>query len=105
MTYYSLASKNHPIKFPEDLFVEEEFLGRWSSMNRGDFLGRALGRAASFYVLPPGAALAGEFLQPQMKFAPFQFPDQLLAANRREIGIAKWPEALCQMEACDLCEL
>src|SRR5262245_17757620 len=77
LTYYLATSKNHRIKFPKE-FVEEECMGRWSNMNRRDFLGRALGAAASFYVLPPGAALAGELLQPQMKFAPFQFPEEFI---------------------------
>jgi beta-glucosidase len=60
------------------LVVEEEFMGRWSNLTRRDFLGRALGAAASFYVLPPDAALASELLQPQMKFAPFQFPEEFI---------------------------
>lgn len=30
-------------------------MGRWSDLNRRDFLGRVLGAAASFYLLPPGA--------------------------------------------------
>ena len=37
-----------------------------------------MGAAASFYVLPPGAALAGELLQQPMKFAPFQFPEEFI---------------------------
>jgi beta-glucosidase len=53
-------------------------MGRWSNLSRRDFLGRALGAAASFYVLPPDAALASELLQPQMKFAPFQFPEEFI---------------------------
>src|ERR671923_949635 len=51
---------------------------KWSNLNRREFLGRALGAAASFCVLPPGAALASELLQPQIKFAPFQFPEEFI---------------------------
>jgi len=53
-------------------------MGRWSNLNRRDFLGRALGAAASFYVLPPAAALATELFQQPMKFAPFQFPEEFI---------------------------
>src|SRR5438105_15628607 len=53
-------------------------MGRWSNLNRRDFLGQALGAAASFYVLPPGATLANELPQPQIKFAPFQFPEEFI---------------------------
>jgi hypothetical protein len=52
-------------------------MGRWSNLNRRDFLGRALG-AASFCVRPPGAALAGELLQQPMKFGPFPFPEEFI---------------------------
>src|SRR5690348_16472638 len=77
LTYYLATSKNHPIKFPKK-FVEEGFMGRGSNLNRRDFLGRALGAAAPFYVLPPGAALVSEVIQPQIKFAPFQFPEEFI---------------------------
>jgi len=63
-------------------------MGRWSNLNRRDFLGRALGAAASFYVLPPGAGLASELLQPQIKFAPFQFPEEFKTAKANLSGTA-----------------
>src|SRR5215467_15647873 len=53
-------------------------MGRWSNLSRRDFLGRALGAAASIYVLPPGSALASDWVQPQVKFAPFQFPEEFI---------------------------
>ena len=53
-------------------------MDRWSNLNRRDFLGRALGAAVSFYVLPQGTAIAGEWLQQPMKFAPFQFPEEFI---------------------------
>ncbi len=42
-------------------------MGRWSNLNRRDFLGRTLGAVASFYVLPPGAALATLFGAQQLR--------------------------------------
>jgi len=53
-------------------------MGRWSNLNRREFLSRALGAAASFYVLPPSASLASRLLAPQTKFTPFQFPKEFL---------------------------
>lgn len=53
-------------------------MGRSGRLTRRDFLCRALGAAASFHVLPPGAAIASELFQPQMKFAPFQFPEEFI---------------------------
>src|SRR5712692_2446587 len=53
-------------------------MGRWNNLNRRKFLTSALGAAASFYVLPPGAVLAGEWLNPQMRFAPFSFPEEFI---------------------------
>ena len=43
-------------------------------MNRREFLTRTLGAMSSSYLLWPGANFAGELLEPQTKFAPFQFP-------------------------------
>lgn len=53
-------------------------MGRSGRLTRRDFLCRALGAAASFHLLPPGAAIASELFQPQMKFAPFQFPEEFI---------------------------
>ena len=53
-------------------------MGRSGRLTRRDFLCRALGAAASFHVLPPGAAIASELFRPQMKFAPFQFPEEFI---------------------------
>jgi len=48
-------------------------VSRWNSFNRREFLSTALGAAASFSALPPGHRLIGEPLEPQSRFAPFQF--------------------------------
>jgi len=53
-------------------------MGRWNNLNRREFLTSALSAAASFYVLPPGHGLAGELLNPQMRFAPFSFPEEFI---------------------------
>jgi beta-glucosidase len=46
--------------------------------NRREFLSTALGAAASFSVLPPGRGLISKLLEPQTRFAPFQFPDEFI---------------------------
>ena len=51
---------------------------RWNRFNRREFLSSALGAAASFSILPPGHRLINELLEPQTKFAPFQFPDEFI---------------------------
>src|SRR6266478_192432 len=53
-------------------------VSRWNSFNRREFLSTALGAAASFSVLPSGHRLLSELLEPQFKFAPFQFPDEFI---------------------------
>lgn len=53
-------------------------MGRWKSFNRREFLTAALGTAASFSILPPGHHLVGELLNPQMRFAPFEFPPEFI---------------------------
>ena len=53
-------------------------MSRWNSFNRREFLSTALGAAASFSIVPPGHRLIGELLEPQSKFAPFQFPDEFI---------------------------
>jgi beta-glucosidase len=50
----------------------------WRSFNRREFLTTALGAAASFSILPPGRGLASELLEPQSRFAPFQFPPEFI---------------------------
>src|SRR5215472_11964859 len=82
LTYYLAARRKNPIKSLKILSLsfssEEKRMGPWNNLNRRDFLGRALGAAASFYFLPPGAALASDLLRPQIKFAPFQFPEEFI---------------------------
>jgi beta-glucosidase len=51
---------------------------RFSSFNRREFLSTALGAAASFSILPPGHGLIRDFLEPQRRFAPFQFPEEFI---------------------------
>ena len=46
--------------------------------NRREFLSTALGAMASFSVLPPGHGLINELLEPQSRFAPFQFPGEFI---------------------------
>jgi beta-glucosidase len=53
-------------------------MGRRNHLNRREFLSTALGAAASFSVLPPGHRFLSEMLEPQSKFAPFQFPDDFI---------------------------
>jgi beta-glucosidase len=53
-------------------------VSRWPSLNRREFLSTAFGAAASFSIVPPGHRLIGELLEPQSKFAPFQFPDEFI---------------------------
>src|SRR5260370_3529834 len=53
-------------------------MGRWKNFNRREFLSTALGAAASFPVLPPGHRLISELLEPQRRFAPFEFPDEFI---------------------------
>ena len=53
-------------------------MNRWNSFNRREFLCTALGAAASFSVLPPGHGLISELLEPQTRFAPFQFPGEFI---------------------------
>jgi hypothetical protein len=50
-------------------------VSRLNHFNRREFLSGALGAAASFLILPPGHRLISELLEPQSKFAPFQFPN------------------------------
>lgn len=50
-------------------------MSRLNHFNRREFLSGALGAAASFLILPPGHRLISELLEPQSKFAPFQFPN------------------------------
>jgi beta-glucosidase len=53
-------------------------MSRWNSLNRREFLSTALGAAASFSILPPGHRLVGELLEPQRRFAPFNFPREFI---------------------------
>ena len=53
-------------------------MNRWNRFNRREFLSTTLGAAASFSVLPPGHGLISELLEPQTRFAPFQFPDEFI---------------------------
>jgi beta-glucosidase len=53
-------------------------MSRWNSLNRREFLSTALGAAASFSILPPGYRPVGELLEPQRRFAPFQFPGEFI---------------------------
>src|SRR5439155_426065 len=50
----------------------------WNSFNRREFLSTAFGAAASLSILPSGRRLIGELLEPQSKFAPFQFPETFI---------------------------
>jgi Glycosyl hydrolase family 1/Protein of unknown function (DUF2846) len=50
-------------------------VSRWNSFNRHQFLSTAFGAAASFSIVSPGRRLLSELLDPQAKFAPFQFPE------------------------------
>ena len=51
---------------------------RQNSLNRREFLCTALGVAASFSILPPGHRLVRDFLEPQRRYAPFQFPEEFI---------------------------
>ena len=51
---------------------------RWSILNRRKFLSTALGATASFSILPPGSRYISELLEPQRRFAPFEFPDEFI---------------------------
>src|SRR5260370_37418765 len=53
-------------------------MARWKNANAPEFLSTPLGAAASFSVLPPGNRFTGELLEPQSRFAPFQFPEQFI---------------------------
>jgi len=53
-------------------------VSRWNRFNRREFLSTALGAAASFSILPSGHRLIGELLEPQMRFAPFNFPEEFI---------------------------
>jgi beta-glucosidase len=53
-------------------------VNRWNHINRRDFLCTALGAAASFSFLPAGHRLVRELLDPQSRFAPFQFPEEFI---------------------------
>jgi hypothetical protein len=53
-------------------------VSRWDRFNRREFLSTALGAAASFSVLPPGRRLVRNLLEPQMRFAPFEFPEEFI---------------------------
>jgi len=53
-------------------------MGKWNDLNRREFLSTALGAAASFSVLPPGRRFVGDLLDPQMRFAPFNFPPEFI---------------------------
>ncbi len=53
-------------------------MSRWPSLDCREFLSTALGAAAAFSIVPPGHRLIGELLEPQSKFAPFQFPDEFI---------------------------
>jgi len=53
-------------------------LNRWPSPNRREFLSTALGAAASFSILPHGHRLVSEFLEPQRRYAAFQFPEEFI---------------------------
>jgi len=49
-----------------------------NSFNRREFLSTALGAAASFSILPSGHHFINELHEAQMKFAPFQFPEEFI---------------------------
>ena len=53
-------------------------MSKWNDLNRREFLTTALGAAASFSVLPTGHRLAGDLLDPQIRFAPFNFPPEFV---------------------------
>ena len=53
-------------------------MSNWNRLSRRDFLSSALGAAASFSILPHGHRLISELLEPQSKFAPFQFPEDFI---------------------------
>lgn len=51
---------------------------RRNGLNRRNFLAGALRTTASLYVLPPGRHLMGSIIEPQIKFAPFNFPPEFI---------------------------
>jgi beta-glucosidase len=53
-------------------------VSNWNRFNRREFLSSAFAAAGSFFILPPGRRLLGELLEPQRRFAPFQFPDEFI---------------------------
>ncbi len=53
-------------------------MSNWNRFNRREFLSSAFAAAGSFFILPPGRRLLGELLEPQRRFAPFQFPDEFI---------------------------
>ena len=53
-------------------------MSNWNRFNRREFLSTAFGAAGSFFILPPCHRLFGELLEPQRRFAPFQFPDEFI---------------------------
>jgi beta-glucosidase len=53
-------------------------MGRWKDFNRREFLTSALGAAASFSILPPGHRVVASLFEPQIRFAPFDFPPEFI---------------------------
>jgi beta-glucosidase len=53
-------------------------MSRWPNLSRRDFLSATLGTAASFSLLPPGGRMLRELLEPQRRYAPFQFPEEFI---------------------------
>ena len=51
---------------------------RWNGLNRRDFLIGTLRAAAGFSILPPGQHLIGKIGEPQIRFAPFNFPPEFI---------------------------
>jgi len=58
--------------------IKENSMAQWKSIDRREFLASALTTAASFSVLPPGQRFIGDLLDPQNRFAPFEFPPEFI---------------------------